>query len=132
MIHAPIHGSQLNLRAKLFKRFTATEEQPDTANMIKQSGEYYKTFWSFAYVEAADLDENGFISQKGMLVDDTILTIKLNWRLIPKFAAVDEPEAEDLVFVRGELWAITAVRRKRLGMLKDMAVLYLSLKRVRK
>ena len=132
MFHAPIHGSQINLPAKLYKRFTPTETVIMDDTVITHENNYYRTHFSFAWVEADD--EQGGVEQpiSGLINSNTHMTIKLNsgWKRTKGDLA--SPDAGDIITIGKERWIVeeSGSQRVRIKSMRDLAVVYLPLRRV--
>ena len=131
MFHCPIHGSQINPPAKLYKRITGREEIPENnANIICYNNNWYKTFKRLKYIETNEQIDGRHKESDNVSLDDSKKTIKITGRFHPKTGAKDEPETTDLMQIGEELWVIRQIQRKRLYSLNNVAVLHIVLERI--
>lgn len=130
-MHAPIHGSQINPPAKLYKRFTPTETVSSDGTEITVENNRYRTFCSLRYVEATDRQDgeeqpiNGLVSRSGYM------TVKYNGKYKPEKDSPYEAETGDVLEIEEELWIVEDdVQRVRVKSLKNFATVYLPLKKI--
>lgn len=127
MFNAPIHGSQINPPAKLYKMFTPTEEI-ETDNIIVYQNNYYRHYTSFRYIEVSDMNMGDEQPIQGLISGVGYMTIKYNGKYK---SDKTEPDHGDIVKIGTELWIITdSIQKIRHKMLKNMAVVYLPLKKL--
>lgn len=153
-MHAPIHGSIINPRARLYKRITvATElsipsasgaglaaDKPADGNaplkvtvkdIIRCENNYYRyAGFSFPFVEASDREDEEYSPLTGLQLPGGSMTIKFNGRYRPDPSDPCDPQEGDVLDIGGELWMIEgAVQRARIKSLRGRAVVYLTLRK---
>lgn len=146
MWHFPINGSQINQPAKLYKKFTPTEnvtlnkeipseeEEGETtieSRTIIVENNYYRTYASIAYVEATDRQEGEEQPLRGLPSHSASMTIKYNGAYKPKRGSVYECEADDILLIDGELWIVEdGIQRVRHKSLVNFATVYVPIRRL--
>ena len=132
MFHAPINGSQINTPAKLYKRFTTSENITLDGTVIAYENNYYRFLGcAFAWVDADDMQTGEEQPIRGVLAHSDRMTIKFYGRWKSKPSAGDEPEAGDILFIGGERWIIEdGVQRARKKSLVDFAVVFLPIRKL--
>ena len=146
-MHAPIQGSQINPPAKLYKRFTYglntnlgdDEHITDVdgvitiqdENKIAYENNNYVCHFSFAWVEATDLQDSELQPLRGLIIESSNMTIKMNAPYIQKRGDVQKPENGDIVQIGDTYWIIQdGVQRYRHKTLRNLATVYLPLKQL--
>jgi len=130
MWHAPISGSQINPPAKLYKQFTPTETLTLNGKDIVYENNYYRSFCSFAWVDATDRQQTDEQPISGLVAHADYMTVKLNGTFKPKQGDLREPTHGDLVMIDGELWIIEdGIQRIRHKSLINFAAVYLPLRK---
>lgn len=140
-MHAPIQGSQLNPPAKLFKRFTFKQEHEidydgkglvvNSQDTITFENNRYVCHYSFAWVEATDLQESEIQPIRGLIVETANMTIKMNAPYIQRRGDVTKPETGDIVQIGSDFWVIQdGVQRTRHKTLRNLATVYLPLRQL--
>lgn len=131
MFHAPIYGSQVNQPAKLFKRFTPTENVELGNKVIAYENNLYKNFYNIKYVEATEQNSGEFQPIKGLQTPSGYMTIKFHGCYKAKPGDTNEPEVDDLIVIDDKLWQVDGVQKRRHTSLVNFATIYLSLKKVK-
>lgn len=130
--HAPIYGSQFHPPAKLYKRFTPTENFVLGDNELAYQNNYYRTHFEFRWTEADDLQ--GGIEQpiSGLVNNNSYMTIKFHGRWKPLKGDITEPDAGDIISIDGELWIVeeSGSQRVHKKSIRDFATIYLPLKKL--
>lgn len=126
----PIYGSQTNPPAKLYKRFTPTENFIIDNTVLVYQKNYYRTRYSFAWTEANDLQGGTEQPLGGLLVDSSYMTIKLYGKWKPIKGDPTEPELGDIVAINGESWIVEDIQRVRKKSMQNLAVVYLSIRKL--
>lgn len=138
-MHAPINGSTVNPKARLYKRFTVkeelesnnTEEPESNNNVIEFENNYYCTHFSFRFVDTTDRQEGEYDPIDGLHTPNGYMTIKYNGKYKAKPDSPYEPHGGDLLEIDGELWIIEEpIQKVRIKSLRNFATIYLSLRKV--
>lgn len=130
-MYEPIHGSQVNPPARLYKRFMPTEPAAIAKTVIKFENKYYANTFAFAWAEADELTVSDERPIDGLVVKAQRRTIKFHGNYIPKPGSRYEPETGDVLEIDGEYWVIEdGISRKRIASLRNFATVTLPLKRL--
>lgn len=136
-MHAPINGSTVNPKAKLYKRFTVTEKSKLTNGEERDNGvitfenNYYSTQFAFRFVDTTDRQEGEYDPISGLHTPNGYMTIKYNGKFKSNPESPCEPHGGDLLEIDGELWIIEEpIQRVRIKSLRNFATVYLSLRKV--
>ena len=144
-MHAPIQGSQLNPPAKLYKRFTFEVKTGTTAGYEYNEGSItinsedsitfennrYVCHFSFAWVESTDIQESEMQPLRGLIVESSNMTIKMNAPYLQKKGDVQKPENGDIIQIGDTFWVVQdGVQRFRHKMMRNLATVYLPLKQL--
>lgn len=132
MWNAPIYGSQINPRAKLYKRFTAAlDVTVSPTDTITIEDNRYACYYRFAWVEVDDMQQSDEQPLDGLPVNTERMTIKFHGRWKPERGAKDEPEIGDVLDIDGEYWIIEAgVQRVRKKSLINFATVFLPIRKL--
>lgn len=129
MIYAPINGSQINSKAKLYKRFTTDGSADVSGDSVVYQNNNYVYHASFAWVEATGCNEEDYQPLQGLITHTESITIKMNAPYFRRLGDLKIPEHGDIVRLHGKLWIIEdGVQKERHKTLKDLATYYLPLK----
>ena len=132
MWQPPIYGSQVNPRAKIYKRFTPTENfKTDDTVMIFQKN-YYRARGSIAWTEADDMQGGTEQPVGGLLVDNSSMTIKFygSWKHVKDDP--NEPDAGDILMIDDEAWIVEESGAQRVckKSMKNLATVYLPIRKL--
>ena len=131
MWHTPINGSQINIPAKLYKRFTPTETVTLDGTEIVYENNYYRSYASIPYIEATDKQQGDEQPLSGLVTGADYMTIKYNGTYKPRRGDLREPDHGDLLVIDKEMWVIEdTIQRVRVKSLVNFAVVYLPLRRL--
>lgn len=130
--NCPIYGSQVNPRAKLYKRFTAELDVAiEPSKVITIEDNRYACRYNFAWVEADDMQQSDEQPLSGLPINAERMTIKFYGRWKPEKGAKDEPEIGDILEISGEYWIIEAGgQRARKKSLVNFATVFLPLRKL--
>ena len=130
-MHAPIYGSQINLPAKLFKRFMPTESVTIGSQDIIYENQYYRSYCALRYVESTERQEGEEQPINGLVTRSGYMTIKYNGKYRFASGSLYEAEVGDLLLINKELWIVEdGVQRIRYKSLANLATVYLPLRKI--
>lgn len=131
MWHTPVNGSQINIPAKLYKRFTPTETVTLDGTEIEYENNYYRSYASIPYIEATDKQQGDEQPLSGLVTGADYMTIKYNGTYKPRRGDLREPDHGDLLVIDKEMWVIEdTIQRVRVKSLVNFAIVYLPLRRL--
>jgi hypothetical protein len=137
MIHAPIHGSQVNKPAEVFKRYIANEEVVrqntdadgeiiiDGETVIRIQNFYYHKVGTIRWADDTARNDGDYQPINGLVLEQGDMSIKYMGAYRP---SKNEPSHGDIIVLNGERWVVgDNVNRARLTSLRNRAIVRLSL-----
>lgn len=130
-MYAPINGSQINPKAKLYKKYTVDQETLINANVITYQLNNYVCRSTFAWVESTGYNEEDYQPIRGLVTRTASMTIKMSAPYFKRLGNFKIPDIGDIVQLNGEYWMVEdGIQKERHKTLKDLATYYLPLTRL--